>query len=213
MRRIVIGWLLLILGGIASLSPQPADSAEGVPQAALKHRRDLTRNARIIWGISAPVATFAAQVHQESGWRTDARSPYASGLAQFTPSTADWIGGAFPEELGERQPLNPSWALRALVRYDLYLWGRVSTHDSPCDRMAFALSGYNGGEGWRKRRQARSAEPGSFLVTGRINPGIRADNQRENEDYPVRILIRWQPLYLSWGPGTSCAEIILRERH
>lgn len=206
MHRIIIWWLLLILGGLIATAPGPADSAERVPQAAVKHQRELTRNARAVWGIAAPIATFAAQIHQESAWRVDARSAYASGLAQFTPSTADWIGGAFPEELGERQPLNPSWALRALVRYDLYLWERVALHDSPCDRMAFALAGYNGGEGWRKRRQARSPAPGSFRVSGAINPGIRPENQRENEDYPLRILLRWQPVYLGWGPGTDCAS-------
>lgn len=205
MKRIVIWWLPLIIGAAATVVPNSADSASIIPPEALKHRRDLMRNARAVWGITAPIATFAAQVHQESGWRTDARSPYASGLAQFTPSTADWIGEIFPEELGERQPLNPSWALRALARYDLYLWKRVSVHDSPCDRMAFALSGYNGGEGWRKKRQQRSTASGSFRVTGKINPGIQPDNQRENEDYPLRILIYWQPVYAPWGPGTDCA--------
>ncbi|MGH8622602.1 MAG: transglycosylase SLT domain-containing protein [Burkholderiales bacterium] len=208
MKRGVNWWPLLIIGAAATVVSNTADSASTIPPAALKHRGDLIRNARVVWGLSAPVATFAAQVHQESVWRIDARSPYASGLAQFTPSTADWIAEKFPEELGERQPLNPSWALRALMRYDLYLWQRVSDHDSACDRMAFALSGYNGGEGWRKKRQQRSTASGSFRVTGKINPGVQPAFQQENEDYPVRILIRWQPVYASWGPAIDCAGVL-----
>ncbi len=70
--------------------------AQEIPREAQQHRRDLTRNARMIWGLDAPVSTFAAQIHQESAWRPDARSPYAHGLAQFTPATADWIGDLDP---------------------------------------------------------------------------------------------------------------------
>ena len=44
-------------------------SAEGMrstpPQAALQYRDDVIRNARLEWGLSAPVADFAAQLHQE----------------------------------------------------------------------------------------------------------------------------------------------------
>lgn len=32
-----------------------------------QYRRDLTRSARLVWGLDAPVATVAAQIHQESG--------------------------------------------------------------------------------------------------------------------------------------------------
>lgn len=32
-----------------------------------QYRRDLTRSARLVWGLDAPVATMAAQIHQESG--------------------------------------------------------------------------------------------------------------------------------------------------
>ena len=64
-----------------------ADAAE-LPQGALKHRADLTRNARAVLGLDAPVATFASQVHQESRWRPDAVSSVgAQGIAQFMPGT------------------------------------------------------------------------------------------------------------------------------
>ena len=43
-----------------------------VPQAAQQHRALLVRTAHAAWGLDAPVAVFAAQVHQESAWRPDA---------------------------------------------------------------------------------------------------------------------------------------------
>ncbi|MGG6075185.1 transglycosylase SLT domain-containing protein, partial [Salmonella enterica] len=83
------------------------------PTAALKYRSDVIRSARVDWGLNAPVADVAAQLHQESGWNPAARSPVgAQGLAQFMPSTADWIAGLMPH-LAAREPYNPGWAIRA----------------------------------------------------------------------------------------------------
>jgi soluble lytic murein transglycosylase-like protein len=190
---------------VLALLCAPLLAQAAVPRDALKYRNDLIRNARAVWGLAAPVATFAGQVHQESAWRADARSHVgAVGLAQFMPSTSQWISGLYRGELGANEPLNPAWALRALVRYDLWLYERVRVAHSPCDRFLFALSAYNGGLGWVNRRQARSPDPGDYGVTSEINPGIHPANQRENAEYPVRIVFRWQSLYLTWGPGV-CA--------
>lgn len=83
------------------------------PPTSLQYRDELIRNARAEWGISAPVADFAAQLQQESGWRVDAKSPTgAVGMAQFMPATADWISHLIPE-LSVNQPFNPSWAIYA----------------------------------------------------------------------------------------------------
>ena len=61
------------------------------PQAAARYKLTLLREAHSQWGLDAPVAAFAAQVHQESGWRADAVSRVgARGLAQFMPATARW---------------------------------------------------------------------------------------------------------------------------
>ncbi|MCQ8811532.1 transglycosylase SLT domain-containing protein, partial [Escherichia coli] len=77
------------------------------PQDSLQYRDDVIRNARLEWGLSAPVADFAAQLHQESGWRADAISPAgAQGLAQFMPATADWLSLLIPM-LSSREPFNP----------------------------------------------------------------------------------------------------------
>lgn len=191
---------------VALASATAAVLAADIPRDAAQYRRALTANARFVWGIDAPIATFAGQVHQESGWRHDARSIYAGGLAQFTPATADWIGGVFPE-LAERQPFNPAWALRALVRYDKYLFER-NPAATDCDRMAFALSAYNGGEGWlrREQRAAQAAGTRSDRWFGAVALHcLRAQWAcAENRSYPALILHRHQKLYASWGPLTEC---------
>ena len=62
-----------------------------VPAAAARYRLTLLREAHGQWGLDAPVAAFAAQVHQESGWNPQAVSRVgARGLAQFMPATTLW---------------------------------------------------------------------------------------------------------------------------
>ncbi|HIF3110312.1 TPA: transglycosylase SLT domain-containing protein [Salmonella enterica] len=198
---LITAWLLWC-GGFFS----QANAAEP-PTAALKYRSDVIRSARVDWGLNAPVADFAAQLHQESGWNPAARSPVgAQGLAQFMPSTADWIAGIFPA-LSSREPYNPGWAIRALVSYDRWLWQRVTVPDG-CERMAMTLSAYNGGPGWvdRDRRLARSRgldDARWFGAVETVNAGRSAANWRENRRYPQRILHTLAPRYLSWG-GASC---------
>lgn len=179
-------------------------AAAQVPAAAERYQLQLRREAQLAWGLGAPVADFAGQIHQESAWRADARSPVgAQGLAQFMPSTGAWLSGLYPS-LGPHAPNNPIWAIRALVTYDRWLWQRI-TADDACQRMAFALSAYNGGLGWVYKRQRASATPGQCLAaTCDINPGIHPANQAENARYPVVILQRWSPLYARWG-ARSCA--------
>lgn len=195
--------LMLLAMVFALLSVASAACAQSVPREAQRYQLTLKREAQRVWGIDAPIATFAAQVHQESRWRHDARSPVgALGLAQFMPATADWIG-SMDAGLRERAPLNPTWALRGLVTYDKWLFDRVKA-DNQCERMAFVLSGYNGGLGWVYKRQRASAQPGQCMgATCDINPGIHPANQRENAHYPRVILMKHEPLYRHWGPG-SC---------
>jgi soluble lytic murein transglycosylase-like protein len=178
-----------------------------IPPAAAKHEAALRREAQRIWGLGAPTATFAAQVHQESRWREDARSPVgALGIAQFMPTTARWMGDIDPS-LAERAPLNPTWALRALVSYDLWLHQRIRHATDACERMAYTLSAYNGGLGWVYKRQglarAQGHDPAVCLgSTCDINPGIAPANQRENEHYP-RVILSGERAYWRWG-ARSC---------
>jgi soluble lytic murein transglycosylase-like protein len=210
--RLVLAVVLLLLGSaLVLLGTAPLWSAQAatgaVPRSALHHQATLKREAHRVWGLGAPVATFAAQVHQESRWRADARSPVgALGLAQFMPATAEWIGDV-DGELVSRAPMNPTWALRALVVYDMWLHQRVRTAADECQRMAFVLSAYNGGLGWVYKRQRLAREQGldagvCIGATCTLNPGVHAASQRENEHYP-RAIFGFEPLYARWGPG-SC---------
>ena len=175
-----------------------------VPQAAQQYRALLVRTAHAAWGLDAPVAVFAAQVHQESAWRADAVSRVgAQGLAQFMPATATWIAGVDPA-LAARQPYNPAWALRALVTYDRWLYDRTPARYAPKDRMWVALRGYNGGLGhWQAEAAATgAARPTRVQVDAACGWAKRAPvHCRENLDYPHRILVVIQPRYAAWGPG------------
>ncbi|HIE4801234.1 TPA: transglycosylase SLT domain-containing protein [Serratia marcescens] len=209
MRVIQLAFLggLLWCGGFFS----HANAAE-LPVDAKQYQRELTRNARVVWGLDAPVATFAGQIHQESTWRATAKSPVgALGLAQFMPATAGWIAGIYPKTLGDNQPLNPSWAMRALVTYDRWHYDRI-TAATECDRWAYVLSAYNGGLGWvqrdRKLAATRGLDAGRYWnVVENVNAGRSAANFRENRGYPTRIIYAWQPLYerAGWGSGV-CHE-------
>ena len=181
----------------------PALAAGPVPQAALQYRGLLIRNARAVWGMDAPVATFAAQVHQESAWRPDAVSRVgAAGLAQFMPGTSKWIATIDPE-LASNAPYNPSWALRALVTYDHWLYERAPTRFTPSDRMWVALRSYNGGLGHWQAEAGRTGlkAPTREQVDAACGTAKRAPvHCKENLGYPHRIFTL-QPRYASWGPG------------
>ena len=194
--------LLVALCALAALLPPLAHAQ--VPQAAQQYRPLLVRTAHAAWGLNAPIATFAAQVHQESAWRPDAVSHVgAQGLAQFMPATTRWIAGLHPD-LASQQPYNPAWALRALVTYDLWLYDRAPAHYTPRDRMWVALRSYNGGLGHWQREAASTglAQPSRAQVDVACGTARRAAvHCKENLGYPHRILVVIQPRYLQWGPG------------
>lgn len=178
-----------------------------IPRAAEQHKATLTRAARAYWGLDAPVAVFAAQVHTESWWRNDTVSHVgAQGLAQFMPATARWLPTVMPET-GQPAPFNPGWSLRALCAYDRYLFERVSAW-SEYERMAFALSAYNGGLGWVNRDKAKAKSLGKderrwFDSVENVNAGRSRAAFAENRQYPRRILQQRQQVYAKagWGKG------------
>jgi soluble lytic murein transglycosylase-like protein len=197
---IIVGWFALIIA-LLICTPAKASPVDQTPTAAKPYKLTLKREAQRVWGLTAPVPVFAAQIHQESRWRPDATSPVgAVGLAQFMPATAKWIGQVDPGlAQGVAMSRNPTWAIRALVTYDHWLYQRIKA-DTECQRMAYALSAYNGGLGWVYKRQRLSHRPGQCLgLTCAINPGITPANQTENLHYPQVILIKHQRTYTSWG--------------
>lgn len=207
MRRILLYMGAACVGLLAGLANSPKALAE-IPDQAERYRRDLTRIAQAEWGLDAPVATFAAQIHQESRWKFDAKSPVgAQGLGQVMPSTATWLAQVFPKALGKVEPFNPIWSMQALVSYDRWLTDRITARNA-CEQGALMLSAYNGGLGWvvrdRKLASAKGADPLTwFDSVERQNAGRSAAAFRENRQYPRLILMRWEALYVAdgWGQG------------
>lgn len=199
MRSAIRRCAALLLAACASLA------LAQVPPAAQQHKRTLTRAAHSQWGLDAPVAVFAAQVHQESAWRTDALSHVgAQGLAQFMPATARWWCDRTGTAAADCQPTNPTWAMRSLVGYDKWLYDRAPAHYGPRDRMWVALRAYNGGLGHWQREAASTglARPSRAQVDAACGKARRAAvHCKENLGYPHRILVVIQPRYLQWGPG------------
>lgn len=183
--------------------------AEGPPPQAMSYRNDLVRSANYAFGLNAPIALLAAQVHQESRWNPRAASAYAGGLAQFTPATAQTMARQYPALLQSANPYDPRWALLALCLYDRQLHGMFPRSATEADRWAFALSGYNGGAGWTIRDRAKAKAQGLdperwWGQVETVNAGRAPAFWKENRDYPEKIMKRHQRLYLSWGPGVAC---------
>lgn len=180
----------------------PAWAAD-VPRAALPYKSDLTREARLVWGLNAPVSTFAGQIHQESGWNPRAVSPVgARGMAQFMPATARWICGAY--DLDGCDTTNPRWALRALITYDRHLYDRTPDGDE-CGRMWAALRGYNGGLGHWLAEWRSAGKPADLRAADAACGTARRSVKHcpENIGYPRRIIEHHQPRYeaAGWGRG------------
>lgn len=197
---LMLFWMLVIAGCSHAF-------AGTIPHESSRYRNELTRQARLIWGLDAPIAVMAAQIHQESAWNKSAVSAVgAKGLAQFMPATAQWIP-QIDKSLSSVYPSNPSWALRALARYDFWLYSRLKA-DTNCDRWAFTLSAYNGGLGWvlRDKKAANAAGDSRWLWWDNVekyNAGRGNAQFLENRGYPRRILLMLTPRYqqAGWGQG------------
>lgn len=179
-----------------------ADTASQPSRAALKHKRDLIRISREVWGINAPVALFAAQIHQESMWNPQALSRAgAQGMAQFMPQTATWWCDFVNLSAQDCQPNNPQWAMRAMVGYDLWLFKRVSG-ETEYDQFYAALRAYNGGLGHWQRELALAQGRSRVLIDAQCGKARRhISHCKENLNYPKKIMNVWQPIYIGWGRG------------
>jgi soluble lytic murein transglycosylase-like protein len=208
---VMITLLLYLL--LVHMGHYPAKAAEiAIPRAAEQYRADLIRVAHSGMGLDAPTALLAAQIHQESRWNPNAKSPVgAQGLAQFMPATARWLPSVAPHT-GKPLPFNPGWALRALAAYDWWLYRRIEHTVYDCERWAFVLCAYNGGLGWVQRDRAlaarRGLDPSRYWDSvEKVNAGRKASAFRENRGYPARIFAL-QTAYerQGWGPGVVCPE-------
>lgn len=194
---------------LALLLLLPMVAAAQVPPDAWQYRRDMVQSAWRIHGPDAPIATLAAQVHQESAWDTDAVSwAGAQGLTQFMPGTAKDAAIRWPVDCEPANPFSPKWAFACRDRYLKSLKAKPMARPlSACDDWAFRLRAYNGGLGWinKDRRLAAIAgdDPDNWRTVEPYNAGRRLSAWRENTEYPVRIF-RLEERYLSWGRGLEC---------
>jgi hypothetical protein len=140
-------------------------------------------------------------------------------LAQFMPSTAVDMARLYPTELGAADPTNPRWALKAQALYMRDLT-RASPGRTECDTWAFALSSYNGGNGWLRRDQAvcRADVIRANMCVPCVadrwfgNVELHPDPRRskasinENRGYPRVILLGITPMYVDagYGRGVVC---------
>ena len=204
-------------GVVTSISLFANKAHAAIPAEAAQYKRELIRAARYEFGLDAPVALIAAQIHQESQWKRDAVSPVgAQGLAQFMPATARWLPDVVPSlraaEQGEladtpkeKMPFNPAWALRAVCAYNRWLLFQIKNTHTPADHWAFVLSAYNGGLGWVNRDRKLAAQQGYDPArywghVEMVNAGRSAANIRENRQYPSKIFAR-APEYAAAGWG------------
>lgn len=216
---VLVGFLLVAIvascmerGAAASVQPAAAPAPASrvadpirIPPASARLRTAVIREAQRLYGLDAPVARFAAQIHQESRWNATAASRFAHGLAQFTPPTADWIAQAYPE-LRPAAPWDAHWSIRAMVRYMHHIGRTLPPGKSDCDTWAFALSGYNGGPGWvgRDRRLALAAHADPDRWFGHVEHYTNRAGwaKSENRGYVRRILLTIEPEYIAAGwPG------------
>lgn len=203
-------WLVVMLIAALALAGRAhaaSAAAVRVPTASAAYRLQIERAAAEYFGLSASPARLAAQLHQESGWRADAQSEYAMGLAQFTPATARWLPEVCPE-IGEFDPWDAAQSIRAAACYDAWLALQMESGASECDRWAFTLSAYNGGARWvyKDRRRASALGADQHRWFGHVEAhSTRAPWAfAENRAYVRRILMLLEPAYVAAGwPGEA----------
>ena len=214
---LVVGAWLLIALGLMLFSSYVNAAEVRIPERCRQYQRLLTAEARNVMGVHAPVAILAAQIHQESACRSDARSAVgALGLTQFMPATAADMGKHYAS-LATVNPLHAPWAIAAQVRYMRDLMNARTRRDgytlNACTAWWYGLKDYNGGGGWteRQRRAARAAGIDADIATNleSFRAGRSPAAHAENTQYPRRILLTITPAYVAggWGAGVDCSAI------
>jgi hypothetical protein len=112
-------------------------------------------------------------------------------------------------DLGEAAPFSPTWAFRAMARYDGWLFARVEGH-TQCDKWWHVLRAYNGGLGHLRNESRNATDPADRHATDATCGTARRSKTHcpENLGYPRRILIDIEPRYLKagWSGRTTCND-------
>lgn len=210
--RLVMLILIAVLGVVLHVTEAKAVE---IPALAGQHRDTFEREAVRVFGINAPLAALAAQIHVESHWNCRAVSRVgAKGCAQFMPKTAAWMP-ELARDLAGGDPFDPRWAFRAQSVYMARLIAQTKPMGeglTECARFAFAARDYNGGQRNtlrdRERAKLLGINPDGWRAVSIVNGAARGPGAfLENTKYPVRILIEVQPAYAraAWGRAIDCS--------
>lgn len=184
-----------------SLVDPAAVAAVRIPSASIGYRLQVERAVADNFGLDGSPARLAAKLHAESAWRGNAQSPYAQGLAQFTPATAKWLPTVCPN-VGVPDPWDEDWSIRAAACYDSWLHDRVRGA-TECDRWAKTQAAYNGGLGWIARDERLAAslgvDPLVWFGGVELHTSRAAWARKENRAYPRKILLVLEPAYIAAG--------------
>ena len=157
-------------------------AVEVIPALAVAFLPVLQEELSTHWVDAPPAYYFAAQVEKETCitlkhskcWNPRAElktsREYGFGLGQLTvtpkfnnfEAAKTWDKSLAGWQWDDRY--NPRYQLRALVVYDRNLYRQVKGAASAHDRLAFALSAYNGGFGGLLKDRAMCASTGGCDV-------------------------------------------------
>ena len=195
----------LLRSALIAVLAAPMLASAAIPRAAEQYRFAMQVVCNEVYGRDCRLATTAAQIRAESNFSPSAISyANAAGLGQFTESTSRGMARLYPQ----LRPINrfdPMWSIRAnaLLMRDLLI---AHPGFNRCETAALALASYNQGGTWTRRAQKLVPDP-RFWFGGAetVNPGKSASNYEQTVEYVRRILLRFEPEFVTarWGRG-SC---------
>ena len=196
----------------SAAAPAPPASNPGfvVPAGASRWKRTIIGEWRFYFGLEADVSVPFSQIMAESRFRDDAVSHAgAMGLSQFMPATAKGFqrSGRLQELCAEAGgcPFSPAWAIRAMSMYDADEYADAAYAATEDDRLAFALTAYNGGRGWVRKERTAAHDRGLdssrwFGAVERVC--LRASWAcEESRGYAPVILYKFRPGFRLWLGG------------
>jgi hypothetical protein len=165
----------------------------------------VTKANRYYWGTDDYIAASMAQMFTESACNRYAESHAgAQGLNQFMPNTGKHLEEFAKCGIGvDYDPFHLKWITYAGVCYNKFLYESNTTFQAGCERYASAMSAYNGGNRWVSRKQNKcKGDCDKSLWFGHVEymPTVRTKaNERENRNYPRKVLIKFTPKFIEAG--------------